>query len=343
MSSDSVSPIRLEQVAAACEGELLGDPEATVCSVSSLEDATPDNLTFMVDASKLSKNHGINPGAILLKPSDRDSFSGHRILVEDPYLAYARVSKLFKPASAQAGVHPTAIIDQSVTLGSNVDIGAHTVIAGPCQIGSDVVVGPNCVIEKDCAIGSQSEIDASVTIYANTRMGTRCNVSAGAVLGSSGFGYAPEGQSWHKIQQLGGVQIGDDVDIGASTTIDRGTIGDTVIGDRVKLDNLIHIAHNVKVGDDTIMAACVGIAGSADIGRRCRIGGRCSINGHIRIVDDVVLHALSFVTKSITHVGEYTSVIPAQPVKQWRRTLAHLNRLDKLVGKIKNTGIKNND
>ena len=341
MSSGLVNPVCLERVADACGGKLIGDPAATVFSVSSLEDATPDSLTFMVDSSKLAENHGINPGVILLKPEDSGLFSGPRIVVADPYLAYATVSELFATGFKEIGVHSSAVIDPSVSLGSNVRVGAHAVIAAHCQLGDGVLVGANTVIERDCSVGADSVIDSSVTIYTNTRIGMRCRISSGAVLGASGFGYAPDGHSWRRIEQLGGVRIGDDVDIGANTTIDRGTIGDTLIGHRVKLDNLIHIAHNVKVGDDTIMAACVGIAGSADIGKRCRIGGRSSINGHIIIVDDVVLHALAFVTKSITVVGEYTSAVPAQPARQWRRTLAHLNRLDKLVERIKKTGNKN--
>ena len=336
MTIGAGKPIQLSQIAAVCDGELVGDPNAVVTEPASLESATANTLTFV--AKKIAADHGFAPGAVLVTKEQSDLFTCHRIIVADPYLAYAKASVLFLPESKSPGIHPTALVDESAVVGEGVYIGPKVVIGPSVVIGSRTAIGANTVIEGYCDIGEDCQLDSSVVIYQNVQLGRRCSIAAGVVLGSSGFGYAPEGKSWRKIHQLGGVLVGDDVDIGANSTIDCGTLGDTVIGHRVKLDNMIHIAHNVSVGDDTIMAARVGIAGSATIGKRCQIGGRCSIVGHITIVDDTVLHALAFVTKSITKPGHFSSAVPAQPVGQWRKTIAHLNRLDKLAKKIKNFG-----
>lgn len=332
--------VNLAAIAEKAGGTLLGDPEFLVRGVSSIVNAREDSLTFLSDPRiKISKNNP-PPGAVLLKPEHQALFEGNRILVADPYLAYARVSSMFLPENnlLPEEVHPSAVIDPTAVLGDRVRIGAGTIIGAHCLIGDDVVLGYRCVIEPFCHIGNHTHLESSVTLCANTRLGSRCVVSPGAVIGASGFGYAPDGRKWQKIQQLGGVMIGDDVDIGANTTIDRGAIDDTVIGNRVKLDNQIQIAHNVRVGDDTIMAGCVAIAGSAVIGERCQLGGRASVLGHLEIADDVVLNANAFVAQSIDQPGVYSSMIPARPIKQWRKTVAHLNRLEKLVERIKNTG-----
>ena len=332
--------VRLAAIAEKAGGTLLGDPEFVVHGVSSIFNARGDSLTFLSNPRiKISKNSP-QPGVVLLKPEHQALFEGNRILVDDPYLAYAKVSSMFLPENnlASEGVHPSAVIDPTAALGDRVRIGAGAIIGAHCSIGDDVVIGYRSVIEPYCQIGDETHLESSVTLCANTRLGRRCVLSPGAVIGASGFGYAPDGKKWQKIQQLGGVLIGDDVDIGANTTIDRGAIDNTVIGDRVKLDNQIQIAHNVRVGDDTIMAGCVAIAGSTVIGERCQLGGRASVLGHLEIADDVVLNANAFVAQSIKQPGVYSSMIPARPIGQWRKTVAHLNRLEKLAEKIKKTG-----
>ena len=257
-------------------------------------------------------------------------YDGNRIVVDDPYLAYARVSELFAHAAPdRTAVHANAMVSSGAIVGNDVEIGPGSMIHDAAIIGDRVVIGSNVVIEPDCVIGEDSRIESSVTLCRRTRIGRRCAISPGVVIGASGFGYAPEGSGWRKIHQLGGVVIGDDVDIGANTTIDRGAIDDTVIGNRVKLDNQIQIAHNVRIGDDTIAAGCMAVAGSTVIGQRCKIGGRVSILGHLTIADDVVLTAGTFVARSITDSGTWSSMIPAQPASRWRRILPSLLRLGK--------------
>ena len=347
MSSHCHSPVALETIAALCDGELVGSPLATVVRVAGVDNATPDSLIFITDAfaatlGRSKEKIPDEPGVVLISPDHRDLFAGNRILVADPYLAYAQVSGLFA-ATRQAlpgSIHSTAIIDPSAVLGKNVSVGAHSVVGANSVIGNEVTIGAQVVIENDCRIGNHTKIESMVMLGANSQLGLRCGISSGAVIGASGFGYAPSATGWIKIHQLGGVVIGNDVDIGANTTIDRGTIDNTVIGDRVKLDNLIQIAHNVRIGDDTIMAACVGIAGSTVIGDRCQIGGRSNINGHIKIVDDVIVTACTFITRSINDAGTYSSGFPARPTKQWRKTVAHFNRLEKIVEKLNKIGNK---
>jgi UDP-3-O-[3-hydroxymyristoyl] glucosamine N-acyltransferase len=339
-SHGAPTPVSLSDIADRCGGELIGEPTHLVTRVASIGTATPDSLTFLTSPKHIVTEGGSQPGVVLLKPEHQSLINGNKILVNDPYLAYAMVSDLFVHTSAELpeGVHNTACIDQSVVLGKNARIGAGAVIESGCVIGEGVMIGHGSVVEAHCHIGDHTHVESSVTLCANSRIGMRCVISPGVVIGSSGFGYAPEESKWRKIQQLGAVVIGDDVDIGANTTIDRGAIDNTVIGDRVKLDNQIQIAHNVQVGDDTIMAGCVAIAGSAVIGKRCQLGGRASVLGHLTIADDVVLNANAFVSQSIKQAGTYSSMIPVQPIRQWRKTVAHLNRLEKLVEKMKKTG-----
>ena len=333
--------ISLAELAECCRGEVVGDPTATVLGVSSLVNPKPDTLGFYTGNSGASREGADNAhfgdetnvlGAILVKPDDQSLFSCNRILVDDPYLAYAQVSMLFcrTDGAANAGIHDAVDIHPSAVIADDVSIGAYTVIGPRTNIGAGCRIGAGVVIEADCEIGSDCTLAPNVTLCRQTRMGARCNLSPGVVIGASGFGYAPTERSWKKIYQHGGVVLGNDVDVGANTTIDCGAIDDTVIGNRVKLDNQIQIAHNVMVGDDTIMAGCVAIAGSTVIGSRCRLGGRASVLGHLKLADGTTLLANAFVAKSIDEPGVYASMIPARPVKAWRKTLAYINRLERL-------------
>ena len=331
--------INLNRIAQATGGRVEGDGAFTVAALSALENAASDALSFYADPKREAKLKASGAGAVMLKAEHAGLFAGHKIVVADPYLAYARASALFAPPPplSDAGVHPSAIIAAGASLHADVAVGAYSVIGENSRLEQGVVVGSHVSVGADCVLGRDTVLDAGVRIYARTTIGERCRLASGAVIGASGFGYAHDphsdpnsGGEWVRIEQLGGVVIGDDVDIGANTTIDRGALDNTVIGNGVKLDNHIQIAHNVRVGDDTVMAGCVAIAGSATIGKRCRLGGRAAILGHLEIADDVRVNADGFVAQSITEAGVYSSMIPAQPAAQWRKTVANLRRLDRL-------------
>ncbi len=325
--------IELGRIAEVVDGVVLGDSKHRVDSVKSLEKATDRSITFFSNP-KLKRHLSVcTAGAVLISPQHADLFSGNRVVVTDPYLAYARISGLFKPARSRnmqkvdssTWVAETASIDNSVVIGKCSTIDDQVKLAKGVVVGNCVNIGAGVVIEQESVIEDQ------VVIQAGCRVGKRCHISSGAVIGASGFGYAPSADRWEKIEQLGAVRIGDDVDVGANTTIDRGTLEYTIIENGVKLDNQIQIAHNASVGENTIMAGCCAVAGSTRIGRRCKIGGRVSILGHLEIADDVTIMANSMVAKSIRDAGEYASMITVQPVKQWRKNLAIIRQLDKLM------------
>ena len=331
--------IDLGRVAQVAGGRVDGDPSFPVKSLGSLENAGGDALAFYADPRQEAKLKATAAGAVMLRAEHAARFAGPTVIVADPYLAYAKVSGLFAPPAPAGEIHPSAIIAASATLHGAVAVGAYSVIGEHTRIGRGVVIGSHVSVGDGCAIGADSVLDAGVRLYARTAIGERCRLASGVVIGAGGFGYVetPVGE-WLRIEQLGSAVIGDDVDIGANTTIARGAIDDTVIGNGVKLDNHIQIAHNVRVGDHTAMAGCVAIAGSAVIGRRCRLGGRAAILGHLEIADDVIINADSFVAGSITEAGAYSSMLPVQPAARWRKTVARLHRLEELAEKVRGLG-----
>jgi len=332
--------ISLGQIAAAAGGRVDGDDAFRVRRLGSLGNAGADSLAFYA-GRRGAKDRALETtaaGAVMLRAECAARFPRHRVIVEDAYLAYARASALFAPPPAIRGVHPAAL----VAAGASIDgaaLGAYAVVGENSVVEAGAVLGEHVSIGDDCVIGRGTRIEPGARIGAHTRIGARCRISSGAVIGAGGFGYAENfrdgGGEWARIEQLGGVRIGDDVDIGANTAVDRGALDDTVIGDGVKLDNHIQIAHNVRIGAHTIMAGCVAIAGSAVIGARCRFGGRVSILGHLEIADDVRINAGSFVAASIREAGEYSSMIAVQPAAKWRKTAAHVRRIDQLAAKVK--------
>lgn len=339
--------IDLARIASVAGGRVDGDRAFRVIAISSLDTAARDALSFYADPRHESKLKVTAAGAVMLCVEHAALFAGHKVIVADPYLAYARVSALFvPPANPAHGVHPSAIIAASASVHARASIGAFSVIGENSRIGADAVIGSHVSVGDDCALGRDTTLAPGVRIGARTVIGARCRLASGVVIGAAGFGYVEDTDEnpnrgageWLRIEQLGGVLIGDDVDIGANTTIDRGAIDNTVIGNGVKLDNHIQIAHNVRVGDHTVMAGCVAIAGSAVIGRRCRLGGRASILGHLEIADDVRVNADSFVAGSLTKAGVYSSMIPVQPAARWRKTVAHIHRLEELAEKVKALG-----
>lgn len=326
---------RLEELVSRLGGELIGDGSTPVRRVATLEGAGPEDIAFLANSRYASRLAACAAAAVIVAPWARDKTSRARIVVDDPYLYYARVAQLFHPPELPpVGVDLSARIESA--LPESVIVGPGASIAADVMLGEHVVVGPGCHIGRGSRLGRHTRLHANVTIYHDCVIGNDCIIHSGAVIGSDGFGFARQGDgTWVKIPQVGRVVIGDDVEVGANTTIDRGAIEDTVIGNGVKLDNQIQIAHNVRVGDRTAIAGCVGIAGSTTIGERCMIGGQAGIIGHLRIADDVVISAGTLVTKSVTRAGVYTANLPLQEHAQWVRNFAHLRHLDALSVRIR--------
>lgn len=325
----------LEQLVERLGGELVGDGAVVVARVAPLERAGEGDIAFLANPKLHKQLAGCQASAMILRPDARDLSDRPRILAADPYLYFARVAQLLNPAPAVVGgVHPSATVVSR--LPASVCVGAGASIGMDVEIGEASSIGPGCVIGDRVRIGARARLHARVSIYADCVIGDDAIIHAGAVIGADGLGFAREKDgSWVKIPQIGRVVIGNDVEIGANTAIDRGALDDTVIEDGVKLDNLIHIAHNVRVGAHTIMAACSGVAGSTRIGKRCMFGGQAGISGHLTICDDVVVSADTAVTKSISRPGVYTSSVPLQAHADWVRNFAHLRHLDALADRIR--------
>ena len=313
--------------------------DRSITGLASLETANQNQLTFISQPKYKKYLTATQAGAIiasadmLLHIEDRIPVLVHA----DPYLAYAKVSQLFCYRPSQSGIHPTAIIDPSAKVAASAAIGPYVVIEKNAVINENVVIGAHSTIGEETIIGENSYLHAHVTIYHHVTVGKRAIIHSGAIIGADGFGFAPERGHWVKIEQLGGVVIGDDVEIGASTTIDRGALGDTIIHNFVKIDNQIQIGHNVVIGEGTAIAGCTGIAGSTTIGKYCRIAGFVGIAGHLQITDGVVIMAMSGVSNSILEPGIYAAGIPVLPRETWASNVIqfkHLNELSKRVAKL---------
>lgn len=317
-------------------GELRGDASVTVSQVATLAAAGPEAISFLSNPRYRPQLATTRAGAVIVGPDDAAALTRPCIITSNPYAYMAKVSALFHPPpTPRAGVHPSATVDASAEVPSSCEIAAQAVVGARVRLGEGVVIGAGVVIGDDVAIGEHSRLYPGVVIYHGCRLGARVIVHSGAVIGADGFGLAPEGGRWLKVPQVGGVVIGDDVEIGANTTIDRGALDDTVIEDGVKLDNQIQVAHNVRIGAHTAIAGCVGIAGSAVIGRHCMIGGAANIHGHIEIADGTVISACTLVTKSITERGTYTAMWPAQPHREWLQQAAQLRHVEALRKRVR--------
>lgn len=326
----------LRQLAEAIGGKVRGDADCLVAGVATLDAAGGDDIAFLAHTKYRKLLAGTRAAAVIVRDEDAADCPKHALIVRDPYLAYAKVAALLYPQPATVpGVHPSAVIATSAKIDASAQIEAHCVVGAGCEIGAGVFIGPGSVLGENCRIGAHSRLLANVTICAETTLGSRCLVHPGAVLGSDGFGQANENGRWQKIPQLGRVTVGDDVEIGANTTIDRGALGDTRIEDGVKLDNLIQVAHNVVIGAHTAIAACVGIAGSTKIGRHCAIAGGVGIVGHLEIADGVTITAMTLVTKSIAEAGVYSSGTPLQENSAWHRNAVRMKQLDELAKRVK--------
>ena len=326
----------LEQIANKLSLPFFGDPAVCVDGIAPIHSAKGHQLSFVVSskyASELSKSRA---GVVILPEEMRESYQGNGIVSPNPYLSYAHVSHLFyPPIEAGSGIHPSAVIDPDAEVHPSASIGANAVVEKGAVVEGQTVVAAGCVIGQGAIVGSHTHLFANVTLYHHCRLGQHCRVQSGTVIGGEGFGYARDKDGWVRINQIGRVVIGDRVEIGVNTAIDRGAIGDTVIEDGVILDNLIQIAHNVRIGRNTAIAGCTGIAGSTTIGSNCTIGGAVGISGHLNITDDVHITACTFVARSISKPGQYSSGVPAEKSSQWRRTVIRLGQLDAMASKLR--------
>jgi UDP-3-O-[3-hydroxymyristoyl] glucosamine N-acyltransferase len=309
--------------------ELRGDPDAKVSRVATLSHADRGSVSFLANLHYRRQMQSTRATAVLVTAGHAADCPVAALIDPNPYLAYARIAQLLHPPAAfAAGVHPSAVVAPGARIAASAGVGPLAVIEEDVEIGERALIGPGCVLQRGARIGADSHLVARVTVCAEVRIGERCTLHPGVVLGSDGFGFAPDAGTWVKVPQLGTVQIGDDVEIGANTTIDRGAIDDTVVENGVKLDNQIQVGHNVIIGEHTAIAGCVGISGSTTIGKRCMIGGAVGIAGHLTIADDVMVTGLTMVSASIKKAGSYSSGMPAEETRKWRRMVAHLRRLD---------------
>lgn len=330
-TSSSAGQICLGDLAAELELELRGDADIEVYAGAALAGAKPGQISFLANSAYRSQLSTTRASAVLLPASAADDCPCAALLTETPYTAWARVLQQLHPGpAARPGVDSSARIDPSAEVDPAAEVGPLVHVAAGARIGPGAVIGPGCVIGEQTMIGAASRLIGNVFVGAGCRLGERVIVHPGAVIGADGFGLAMEQGRWINVPQIGAARIGDDCEIGANTTIDRGAIEDTVLGCDVRLDNQVQVAHNVVIGDHTAVAGCVGIAGSTRIGRYCMIAGASGIGGHLEICDHVVITAMSTVLNSIAEPGHYGSAIPARPLRAWQRILVRLGQLDRL-------------
>jgi len=316
-------------------GILIGDDAILISGIRTLSSAGPGDISFLSNSKYRSQLSATRAAAVILGPQDQAATDIPRIVADNPYAYMAKVSALLHPpVHPPVGIHPSAVVDVSAKIAPDAAIGPHAVIAAQAVIGSGASIGAGCYVGAAVEIGARTCLHAGVTIYPACQLGQRGIYHSGVVIGADGFGLAPENGRWLKVPQVGRVIIGDDVEIGANTTVDRGALEDTVIEDGVKLDNQIQIAHNVRIGAHTAIAACVGIAGSTVIGKHCVIGGAAMFVGHITVADGVTISGGTLVSKSINTPGTYTAMWAAAPHREWLKTVAQLRRLESLTRRV---------
>lgn len=327
--------ISLKDLAVHLQAELRGDGAVEVARIASLTGAESDCLSFLGDRRYRSALEQTRAAAVILAAADAIHCPVPALVTDNPYLAFARAAGLLHPEPpVVGGVHESAVIAPTARIDPAAWIGPHAVVEDEVVVGPGVYVGPACILGAACEIGADSRLVARVTLCERTRVGQRVLLHPGCVIGREGFGFAKDGDRWVRIPQIGRVRLGDDVEIGANTTVDRGAIEDTLIADGVKIDNLIQIGHNVEIGENTAMAACSGISGSTRIGRNCTIGGAVGMAGHLQIGDDVHFTGMAMVTRSLAGPGRYSSGIPAMPSVEWRRAVARFRQLDELAQRL---------
>jgi UDP-3-O-[3-hydroxymyristoyl] glucosamine N-acyltransferase len=327
---------RLADIAARFGGRVLGNADLLIDQVATLDSAQQQQITFLASSRYRAQLATTHAAAVIVGEADADATQLARIVCDNPYAYFARVSALLNPMpQVVSGIHPSVVIEADAQIDTTAHIGPHVVVGAGAKIGPRCMIMAGCSIGAGVVIGADTHLYPYVVVYSLCILGNRVIVHSGAVIGADGFGIAPDAGRWLKIPQIGRVVIGDDVEIGANTTIDRGALDDTVIEDGVKLDNQIQVAHNVRIGAHTAVAGCVGIAGSTTIGRHCRIGGSAGILGHLEIADHVEIASFTLIGKSIREAGSYSGVFPFSKNEEWRRNAVHLRHLDELAGKIK--------
>jgi UDP-3-O-[3-hydroxymyristoyl] glucosamine N-acyltransferase len=328
--------VKLADIVAKLGGEAVGEVSAPLTGVATLDSAGPGQIAFLANPKYRAKLASTRAGAVIVGPGDRDAASMPRIVSDNPYAYYARTVALFNPQPPVKGsIHPFAQIDGTANVDATAEIGPFVVIGARASVGAGASIGAHCVLGEGVRIGAGTRLYPRVTVYAGCSIGERGILHSGVVVGSDGFGMAPFEGRWLKIPQVGAVRIGNDVEIGANSAIDRGALDDTVIEDGVKIDNLVQVAHNVVIGAHSVIAGCVGISGSVKIGRRCMIGGGAGFVGHISVCDNVTISGYSFITKSITHPGTYTSGMPFMPHAEWLRNTVYVRRLYKIARELR--------
>lgn len=327
---------RLSALAERFQLELRADADPEIGGIGTLTGAGPDQLAFLANRGYRKFLSGTRAGAVVLAPDDAAHCPAPCLVSNHPYLAYARIATLFdtRPV-AEPGVHASAQVSPDARLGKDVHVGPAAVIGAGAVVGDGCEIGPGCVLQEGCEVGAGSRLVANVTLCHGVRLGRRVTVHPGAVIGADGFGIAPGPDGWTKVPQLGSVIVGDDCEIGANSCIDRGAIEDTVLEEDVRVDNLCQVGHNCHVGAHTALAAFVGLSGSTTIGRHCLFGGRTGTTGHLEVADRVTVTGMTMITKSVREPGTVVSAgIPAQPAREWQRTLARLRRLDTLADRL---------
>lgn len=329
--------LTLADLATITGGTLYGDANVKVSAVAPMDRAKEGDVTFLSNTKYAKHLKLCQASVVMVKESERELCPSNVLVVADPYIAFAKVAQALDktPKPALVGIAPSAVVATDVQLGKNVAIGANAVIESGVVLGDNVVVGAGCFIGHNAQLGHNTKLWANVTVYHSVQIGDDCLIQSGTVIGSDGFGYANERGEWVKIPQMGTVRIGNRVEIGASTTIDRGALDDTVIEDNVIMDNQLQIAHNVHIGYGSALAGGTVIAGSTHIGKYCIIGGATVINGHITIADGVTITGMGMVMRSIEEKGIYSSGVPLQPNKEWRKTAARVHRIEEMNKRLK--------
>lgn len=335
MAAMATDPVRLADLVGRLGGEILGG-NVVVSRVATLQNAAPGDIAFVSQLRYRNLIASTRATALILPQSLREATTLPRIICDDPYLYFAEVSRLFSPPEpAVPGIHPSAVVEKGAVVAATAEIGALAYVGRGARIGDGTAIGQGCFIGDHAVVGARGRLHANVTVYHHCTVGNDVIMHSGAVVGADGFGMAPKDGKWLKIPQTGRVIIGNDVEIGANTTIDRGALDDTIIEDGVKLDNQIQIGHNVRIGAHSALAGCVGVAGSAHIGRHCTVGGGAVILGHLELADHVHVSAATLITKSIAKPGTYTGAYPFSEHKQWSRSASTLRHLEDLARQIK--------
>lgn len=325
----------LKTIAEALDATLIrGNGELLIEGINTLQDAGPEEVTFLANPAYRKQLETTRAAAVIISASGAEGFHGPALVVENPYLSYARLTAWFAPGNPAPGISPSAVVAESARVDESATIGPHAVIGHEAVIGPGAVIGAGVYVGANASVGLGTLIHPNVTLYHNVHVGDYCIFHSGVVLGADGFGFAKEGRKWVKIHQLGGVVIGDRVEIGACSTVDRGALGNTVIADGVIIDNHVQIAHNVRIGENSAMAAFTGISGSSVIGDNCTLAGKVGVVGHIRICAGVHVSAGTIISKSITEPGSYSSGTSMSNTRQWRKNAARFNQLDDLARRL---------